>query len=168
MELLTPDLGFVFWHAIILLAAIILLGKFAWKPILGAIKSREKAYEEAVTQMKAAEKQVQQLHTQKEHIIEEANKESDRIIQQAIVSKEAILDEAETQAQHEKQRIMDHAMHTIALEKQAAQSAIKQETISLILHTTEKLIGRELSQGKAQQELIQGMLTEVEQSHEAR
>ncbi len=168
MELLTPDLGFVFWHAIILLAAIFVLGKFAWKPILGAIKSREQAYEEAVTQMKAAEKQVKQLHTKKEQIIEAANKESDRIIQQAILSKETILDEAEVQAQQEKQRIMDHAMHTIELEKQAAQSAIKKETISLILHTTEKLIGRELSQEKAQQELIQGMLTEVEQAHEAR
>ena len=68
MELLTPDPGLIFWHATILGAALLILTKYAWKPILSAIKKREQAYQEAAQQIETAEKKQKQLHVTKEKI----------------------------------------------------------------------------------------------------
>lgn len=162
MALLTPDLGFIFWHTIILFVSILLLSKYAWKPILQAIKQREEAYEKAIEQMREARKEVKEVEVKKGAILKEAHAESDRIIKQAITSKEALLEEAEEDALKAKQRMLDNAMHLIELEKQATAAAIKKQTVALVIHTTEKLISKELTQDPAQQKLIQKMITEVE------
>lgn len=164
MELLTPDLGFIFWHTIILFTSILILGRYAWKPILQAIKAREKAYADAIQEMQEAREEIKQVESKKEGIIKEANAESDRIIQQAIHSKEVLLQEAEEEALQEKQKILDNALQVIELEKQAAASEIKKQTVALVIHTTEKLISKELTQDPAQQKLIQKMITEVEET----
>ena len=48
MDLITPALGLIFWQTIIFLVVLFVLGKFAWKPILGALKTREKSIDEAL------------------------------------------------------------------------------------------------------------------------
>ena len=47
MELVTPELGLVFWTTISFLIFLFLLRKFAWKPILGAINDRERSIEDS-------------------------------------------------------------------------------------------------------------------------
>jgi F-type H+-transporting ATPase subunit b len=163
MILLTPDLGFIFWHTIILCVSLVLLGRYAWKPILQAIKAREQAYEKAIAEMQKAQEEVTQVEAKKEKILQAADTESNHILQQAIESKEALLKEAEEEALKEKEYIINNAFKIIELEKQAAQSEIKKHTVALVLHTTEKLITKELIADPAQQKLIQKMITEVEQ-----
>ena len=46
--LVLPDIGLVFWNIIAFLVLLIVLGKFAWKPILKAIHDRESGIEEAL------------------------------------------------------------------------------------------------------------------------
>ena len=53
MDLVTPDIGLVFWTTLTFLLLVWLLGKFAWKPILNSVKEREQSIENAI---KAAER----------------------------------------------------------------------------------------------------------------
>jgi F-type H+-transporting ATPase subunit b len=53
MELITPELGLIFWMTISFGILIFILGKFAWPVILKAIRKRERNIEEA---LQAAEK----------------------------------------------------------------------------------------------------------------
>ena len=46
--LVLPDIGLVFWNTIAFLVLLIVLGKFAWKPMLKAISERESGIEEAL------------------------------------------------------------------------------------------------------------------------
>ena len=48
MGLVTPGIGLVFWTTLAFLIVLFLLGKFAWKPILGALKTREESIDEAL------------------------------------------------------------------------------------------------------------------------
>ena len=162
MSLITPDLGFIFWHTVILSISLLVLGRYAWKPILQAIKAREQAYAQAIDEMKKAQQEVVEVEAKKEGILQKAKLEHDQIVQEAIESKEAILKEAEQEAVKEKKKILDHALKTIELEKQAAQSEVKKQTVALVLHTTEKLISQELVADPVQQKLIQKMISEVE------
>ena len=41
MDLITPDIGLLAWMLITFSIVLIILKKFAWKPILGALKERE-------------------------------------------------------------------------------------------------------------------------------
>ena len=56
MELLTPAIGNIFWTAIVFLALVFLLGKFAWGPILKAVNDREISIVDAINQAKLARK----------------------------------------------------------------------------------------------------------------
>jgi len=53
MGLLTPDPGLVFWSLITFGLLVFILKRFAWKPILHALKTREETIEYALA---AAEK----------------------------------------------------------------------------------------------------------------
>jgi F-type H+-transporting ATPase subunit b len=41
MDLITPEFGLVFWTLITFLVLLFILRKFAWNPILGAVRERK-------------------------------------------------------------------------------------------------------------------------------
>ena len=53
MELVTPGIGLIFWQVVTFLVVLFLLSKFAWKPIMQALRDREDSIEQALS---AAEK----------------------------------------------------------------------------------------------------------------
>ena len=40
MDLVTPDLGLLFWTGLVFCLLLFVLTKFAWKPILNAVNTR--------------------------------------------------------------------------------------------------------------------------------
>ena len=48
MELVTPEIGLIFWTTIVFLLLLIVLKKYAWKPILAAVDERNKSIEDAL------------------------------------------------------------------------------------------------------------------------
>ena len=48
MELVTPAIGLIFWTTIVFILLVILLKKFAWKPILTAVNNRNESIEKAL------------------------------------------------------------------------------------------------------------------------
>lgn len=165
MQLLTPDPGFIFWHAVILVVAFALLSKFAWRPILGALRKREQAYEKAAQQLLTAKKKEKELKVMEEEMVKKAHLKSDRIIKEALESREVILESAEKEASQQKKEMIDRALQTIDLEKRAAESLIKKQVVSLVVDTTEKLLGEKMNQEAEQNLLIERMIEDVEQGH---
>ena len=54
MDLVTPDVGLLFWTFISFAVLFFLLKKFAWKPIVGTVNDREKSIKEALASAEAA------------------------------------------------------------------------------------------------------------------
>lgn len=162
--LITPAIGLVFWTSITFLILLILLRKFAWKPILGAVKERETKIEDALASAEKAKEEMQNLNAENEKLLKEARAERDVIIKQAQDNAAAIVNEAKTKAGEESAKMLEKAQATIQSEKRAAVNEIRSEAAQLSVEIAEKLLQRELKDKQAQEELLKEFVQEIEVS----
>ena len=94
MELITPDIGLLFWMLLSFSIVLIILRKFAWKPILKALQDREENIETALTNAKKAREEIAELKNQKDQILNDAKTEREQMMR---VAKEDISDYKQTQ-----------------------------------------------------------------------
>ena len=153
--------GLFFWQAFILLILILLLVKFAWKPIMQAITEREEGIKNAIASAEKAKKEMQNLQADNERIIKEARVERDNLLKEAREIREKIIADAKSEAEVQGHRMIEQAKQAIVSEKNAAMSQLKSHVSSLSLEIAQKLIKQELSTAKAQEELVEKLLGEV-------
>ena len=161
MGLLTPHTGTVIWMLIGFLTVFFLLKKFAWKPVLNALKQREDSIENALRAADAAKKDMERLNADNERIIAEAKQERDRIIKEARELKETIVIDAKEHASSEAEKLIETARKNIKAEKETAIKDISDHVASLSVLISEKLLQEKLSNGKEQKDLIDRLLREV-------
>ena len=161
MGLVTPDYGTIFWMVLIFGIVLFILAKFAWKPILNALKERETSISNALNSAEQARKEVADLKADNEKIIAEARKEKEIILKEAREIKEKIVSEAKDKAGAEAQKTVQQARLQIESEKNAAISEIKNQIAELSVLIAEKIIKKELEGKKDQEEIINGLLDDL-------
>jgi F-type H+-transporting ATPase subunit b len=161
MDLITPEIGLFFWQTIVFLVLIFLMAKFAWKPILGAVKDREDSINNALASAENARKEMQNLHADNEKLLQEARMQRDAILKDARELKEKVIADASLEAQEKADRIVAQAQATIQNEKNAAMADIKNQVAALSIEIAEKVIRKELSSTDKQHQLVDEMLADV-------
>ncbi|MBS1652778.1 MAG: F0F1 ATP synthase subunit B [Bacteroidetes bacterium] len=159
--LVTPAIGLIFWTSIVFILLIFLLGKFAWKPILSAVKEREKGIEEALKSAEKAKIEMARLKSDNERILNEARSERDALLKEAREIKETILNEAKSKATKDAERILQGAREQIINEKNAAIVDLKNQVASFSIEIAEKILRSELSGDEKQKTLVNTLLKEV-------
>ena len=127
MGLFTPNPGTIFWMVIIFGIVLFILKKFAWKPILTALKDREESIASALNSAEQARKDVEGLKADNNKVIAEARKEKNIILKEAREIKDKIVAEAKEKAILEGQKSIEQARQQIQAEKTAAISEIKKQ-----------------------------------------
>ena len=158
MELLTPAIGNIFWTAIVFLALVFLLGKFAWGPILKAVNDREISIVDAINQAKLARKEMEELKADNDRIIREAKIERDAILKEARELKDKIVTEAQTLAKEEGVKLIEQARQTIQVEKSAAMEDIKNQIGALSVGIAVQILRQLLVNTDAQNSLVENYL----------
>ena len=160
MEKLINDFsyGLFFWQAIILVILIVLLAKFAWKPILTALAAREEGISNALLAAENAKKDMQNLKADNEKLLAEARAERDLMMKEAREIKEKMIADAKSEAQAQGEKMIESAKAAIASEKNAAMAELKNQVSSLSLEIAETLLKGELSNKEAQTKLVEKML----------
>ncbi|MEI6884018.1 MAG: F0F1 ATP synthase subunit B [Bacteroidota bacterium] len=161
MELITPGLGLIFWMTLVFLALLFLLKKFAWIPILKALKDREDAITDALTSADRAKEEMKQLKFSNELLLAEAKNERDNILNEARKIKEKIIEEARAKASEEAGHITASALENIRNEKMSALTELKNEVGQLSIEVATKLLRRELSDPKKQEDFARQLLDEI-------
>ena len=161
MELITPSIGLVFWTTIVFVLLIILLTKFAWKPILATIKERENSIEQALNAAENAKKEMQKLQADNEKFLRDARAERDLLLKEARDAKEAMIAEAKGKATAEADKIIKQARETINMEKLAAINELKISVGTLAVEIAEKIIKEQLSSDDKQKSLVSNLLQEA-------
>jgi len=161
MDLLTPGTGLIVWQAIVFALLFLFLSKFAWKPILEALKERETSIQSALDSAEQAKLEMQQLKAANEEILKTAREERDKILKEARLAAQRINEEAKVEAGKQVDKMLAEARQAIQTEKQAALTQIKVQVAELALLISEKLIRKNLSEDKAQQELVQTYIKEL-------
>ena len=160
MQLTSPE-SLIFWTTIIFIVFFILLAKFAWKPILGAVKSREESINNALASAEAARLEMQNLTADNERILKEARAERDAMLKEAREMKDQIIADSKTEAQAQGQKLIAQAKLAIENEKNAAMAELKLQVSTLSLSIAEKLLKDELSNKESQTKLVEKMLGDV-------
>ncbi len=161
MGFVTPDIGTIFWMVIIFFITLVILKKFAWKPIVTSLKDRENSIDEALSSAARARKEVEGLKADQDQILAEAKKEKDIILKEARDLKDKLLAEAKTQAQVEGQKIVEAARVQVEAEKTAAVNEMKKQVVELSVLVAEKIIQKEVKEKKDQEELINSLLKDL-------
>jgi F-type H+-transporting ATPase subunit b len=161
MELLTPHTGTVIWMLIAFTTVFLLLKKFAWKPLLAALKLREDTIEKALKSAEDAKKELERLATDKDALIADAKKERDKIMHEARDMKDSILNDAKKQASSEADKIIEAAKSSIKSEKENALKEIREHAASLSIFIAEKLLKEKLVDEADQKELIDKLLRDI-------
>ncbi len=159
--LVTPGIGLIVWTTLVFILLIVLLGKFAWKPILKALKEREESIDTALKGAEKAKAEMAELKAGNERILNEARAERDALLKEARDTKESILAEAKTKATKEAERIMQTAREQIINEKNAAITDLKNQVATLSIDIAEKILKSELSNDEKQKTLVGSLIKDV-------
>lgn len=161
MNLVTPELGLIFWQTVIFLIVLFLLAKFAWRPILSSLKERETSIENALRMADQAKLEMQQLKASNEKLLAEARLERDRILKEASAVATQHIEEAKNKATEEGNRMITQAREAIQQEKNLALAEVKNTAAQLSIDVAERILRRELTDAPAQQQLVDSYLKEV-------
>jgi F-type H+-transporting ATPase subunit b len=162
MELVTPQIGLIFWTTIVFVLLLIVLKKFAWKPILDSVDERNKSIEEALKAADKAKEEMATLNADNQRILIEAKKERDLLLKEAREIKETIISEAKKNAIIEADKIIISAKSQINNDKMKALVELKNQIAGLAIEMTEKILKSELSDKNKQKELIENALKSSE------
>jgi F-type H+-transporting ATPase subunit b len=161
MELLTPSVGVIFWGTIVFVILLVLLAKFAWKPMLTAVNEREKSISDSLELADKTRHEMQQLQAQNENLLKEARAEKDSIIKEANEAGKKLVAEAQENAKAEANRMIEEASRVITSEKNAAMSEIKTHVASLSLEIAETIVKGQLSTDEKQKALANQLAEDI-------
>jgi len=152
------DPGLIIWTTIIFTLLLIVLKKYAWKPILTAVDERNKSIAEALNSAEKAKEEMALLNADNEKILNEAKIQRDLLLKEARDIKTGIINEAKEKASNEAAKILNSAKEQIENEKMKAITELKNSVATLSIDIAEKVLKRELQEGASQEEFIAGTL----------
>ena len=155
------SLGLFFWQCILFIGLVLLLKKFAWKPILEAINDREDGIKNALASAEEAKKEMQNLTADNANLLKEARAERDAMMKEAREIKEKMISEAKDEAREEATKMIELAKTSIEQETQAALAQLKNEVGGLSITIAKAVIKKELSSQDDHIKLVEGMLKDV-------
>lgn len=161
MGLVTPNPGTIFWMLIIFGIVLYILRKFAWKPILNALKDREESIASALNSAEEAKREVADLRADNDKIIAEARQEKNIILREAKEMKDKIIAEAKEKTMQETARSIELAQRQIQSEKDAAINDLKKQVAELSVMIAEKVLKKELTNKTEQEKMVDGLVDDI-------
>jgi len=161
MDLITPEIGLIFWTALTFAILLFVLRKFAWKPILGAVSDREEGIKTALASAEEAKREMENLQADNERILKEARLEREAMLKEARELKDKMITDAKEEAQVQAGKMIEQAQAAIESEKKSAMAELKNHVAGLSVEIAEKVVRAELSNKNKQLELVEDMLAEA-------
>ncbi|MCY7349561.1 MAG: F0F1 ATP synthase subunit B [Cytophagaceae bacterium] len=158
MELITPNLGLIFWQLVFFLMLVVVLRRFAWKPILTSLNEREQSIQDALDMSRKTRAEMAELKAGNEQLKVEARIERDAILKEARQAAEQMIAQAKNDAAEAGRREIDKARKAIQDEQVAVVAQMKKDIAALSLQIAEKVLRKELSDKKAQEALVSDLV----------
>ena len=161
-SLTTPAIGTIFWTVIIFSLFFLILKKYAWKPILSAIKERDEMIKGSLASAEKARIEMVKLQSDNEAILRKAREEREGILREAREIRDKLISEAKGKATEEAEKLVEKARAGIESEKRKALSEIREHVTTISVEIASKLLGEKLKQTGEQEKLINNYLKEID------
>ncbi len=146
--LLSVNVGLAFWTTLTFILLLLILKKFAWKPILNALKQREDAIKDSLEQAEKAKEEAKKILYENQNSLAKAEEESKKIIEQSKLYadnlKEQILKDSKEQAK----KLIEEAAAEIDRKKNAAFDDLKNQIAEISIKAAEKILRENLDAEK--------------------
>ena len=143
--LVQPDPGLFIWTIATFLVLLVLLAKFAWKPILQALESRQEMIRKSLDDAEQAKQDLEQVQQESAKIVAQARVEADAIVANSRADGAKLREDLRQKARAEAGEIVKNAEQKIQQERDRALSQIREEAVDVSLMIASKLIQRNLS-----------------------
>ncbi len=158
MDLVTPDIGLLVWTGISFGLLYLILKKFAWGPILGAVNEREQSIKDALEAADKAKEDMKNLKADNEKILNEAKAEKEALLKEAREIKSKLISDAEDEAKTKAKKMVEAAKTAIQNEKNSAMNELRNTVVDLSVGIAEKVISEELEDKNKQLKIIEDIL----------
>jgi F-type H+-transporting ATPase subunit b len=158
MGLVSPNPGTLFWMLLIFGIVFYILKRFAWKPILNALKERENSIRDALNSADLARKQIEDLRADQDVLRAKSLKDKDLILKEARDIKDKIISEAREKASLEGAKMIAQIREQIENEKLSALNDIRLQVADLSVQIAEKILQEKLESTPSQEQLIHSQL----------
>ena len=159
MDLLTPDLGLLFWQVVVFLGLFLILRAFAWKPITNSLHERENNIQSALDLAEKTRVEMTALKADNEKLLVQARSEREAILRGAKEIADKMVADSRDKAAAEGQRMLEQARESMQNERQALVAQMKKEVVTLSLEIAEKVLRKELSDKSAQEKLVSDLVS---------
>ena len=159
--LLQPDPGLFIWTILTFLVLVGLLAKFAWRPLLAALESRQELIRKSLDDAQQAKGELGRLQQESAQIVRGARAEAESIISASRSDGERLRAELREKARTEADGILKNAERQIQLETSRAVQQIRHEVVDLSVMIASKLIQRNLTK-EDNERLIEEALQQAE------
>ena len=159
--LVQADPGLFIWTIVTFLVLLALLAKFAWRPLLAALDSRQETIRKSLDDAQQARQELEQLNKESAEILRTARIEAESIIAQSRADGERLREDVKQKARAEAEHIVRNAERQIQLETSRALQQIRREAVDLSVMIASKIIQRNISK-EDNERLIEDALKQIE------
>ena len=159
--LVQPDPGLFIWTIVVFLVLLTLLAKFAWRPLLAALDSRQATITKALDDAQQAGRELERLTKESAEIIRTARVEADSIISKSRLDADRLREEMKQKARGEADYIVRDAQRQIQLQTGQALIQIRKEAAELSVAIASKILQRNISK-EDNERLIDDALKQID------
>ncbi len=164
MELFTPDFGLVFWMFIAFILLFLVLAKWGWPVIIKMMDSRAATIDQGVEDAKQAKEQLDNVREEAKKYVVEAQARQAEMLRDAARMKTEIIEQAKNEAADAARKEMDAAKAAIEQARKEAELQFRNEVGRFSIDIAEKMVRNQMKSDKAQTELVNKLLDEIEKN----
>ena len=165
--LVQPDPGLYIWTILVFLVLVVLLGKFAWKPLLEALDNRQQSIRKALDDARKAKQELEGIHAESAKLLAQARSEAAELVSRSRSDADRFREEMKDKARSEATNLLRNAERQIELETTRALQQIRQEAVDISIGIASKLLQRNVSK-EDNERLIAETFQQLETSRNAR
>ncbi len=144
-SLIDVNPGVIFWTVITFVLLLLILKKFAWKPILTALDQRETAIKDSLDRAEKANEDAQKILSENQASLEKAEEESKKIISQSRIYAEKLKEQILQDSKAEAKKIIDEASAEIERKKDSAFDELKTQVSEIAIRAAEIILKENLN-----------------------
>lgn len=153
--------GLIIWTIITFVLLVVILGKFAWKPLLQALQTREQEIADALHKAEEAKKDAERMMQENKAAMQKASIETARLIAEGRAMAEQVKNDIVAKANESAKKMLEQAKDEIAREKDAAVQQLRSEVADLAVTAAEKILDESLD-GAKQKKMIDKVLQQLQ------
>ena len=163
--LVQPDPGLFIWTIVTFLVLLGLLAKFAWRPLLQALESRQERIRKSLEDAERARQELERLQQDSAKMMQQARMEAESIVTQTRADAERLREELKQKAKDEADNILRNAQQQIQLQTRQAIQQIRREVADIAVLLASKLLERNIAK-EDNARLIDDTLKQIEMTEQ--